>query len=340
MTDKKAHESTSETDTFQVVFLLQAHFSLLAFTAAADALTTANLVMGNTHYRFRTLALSESMVISDLGIPIPCDVSIPFDRQGGQSAAEAALSGTDLLIVCGGYRCSLRESFRVTHLLHHAARQNIALGALWNGLFSIAYAGLMHGYACALHPDNRQQASRLFPTLEIRDDNLVIDRDRMSAAGPNSAFDLMMLLIQRHHGPATVQQIRTILKADTGSAENVRSALQRDDEHRYPTPLRDALQLMRSNLDEPVAKNELAQHMNMSTRAMERLFQRHLKTSPAKHYMKLRLQKAYDLLIQGDQSIGDISDACGFISSAHFSRAFNQRYGRAPSELRKSMDHG
>ncbi|MGK0282610.1 MAG: hypothetical protein ACI82O_002150, partial [Patiriisocius sp.] len=60
----------------RVVFLLQAHFSLLAFTAAADALTTANLVIGEKRFKFQTLSLQAECVICDLGIPITCDQTL------------------------------------------------------------------------------------------------------------------------------------------------------------------------------------------------------------------------------------------------------------------------
>jgi len=58
---------------FTVGFLLQPHFSLLAFTAAADALTTANLVIGKPRFSFQTLTLGAPRVVSDLSIMIPCD---------------------------------------------------------------------------------------------------------------------------------------------------------------------------------------------------------------------------------------------------------------------------
>ena len=212
------------------------------------------------------------------------------------------------------------------------------LGGLWNGIIGVAHAGLMNGHAAALHPDNQAMASEQFADMLIRQDSVVIDRNRISAAGPNSAFDLMLLLIQRHDCLDTVQAIRKILKADTGSAENVESALQRDDERWYPDNLQNALQLMRSNLDEPLDKHVLAQHINSSTRAMERLFQRYLKTSPARYYLQLRLQSAHELLLHTEKTIGEISDSCGFVSSSHFSRTFSQRYGLAPSTLRKSTN--
>ncbi|MDB4222864.1 helix-turn-helix domain-containing protein [Granulosicoccus sp.] len=323
---------------FRVVFLLQRHFSLLAFTAAADALTTANLVIGEKRFEFQTLSLQEERIISDLGIPISCDQTMSVESSYASNAQQNLLLNSDLLIVCGGLRCNLDQNESVSTFLQRADQKKVMLGGLWNGIIGVAHAGLMNGHAAALHPANHDMATEHFPDLLVRQDSVVIDRNRVSAAGPNSAFDLMLLLIQRHDCLDTVQSIRQILKADTGSAENVESALQRDDERWFPDNLQNALQLMRSNLDDPVDKDVLAQHMNTSTRAMERLFQRHLSTSPARHYLQLRLQSAHELLLHTDKTIGEISDSCGFVSSSHFSRTFSQRYGFAPSMLRKSVN--
>ena len=341
-------------DTYSLVFLLQPHFSLLAFSAAADALTTANLVTDRRHFRFTTISAGSSCVTSDLGMEVTTDYTIlQQDHRSDQSDAVYLQQNSstqhptphnspalyaDAILVCGGYRCSLDEQPVLTALLRQCSDNGITLGGLWNGIVAVAHAGLMSGFACALHPDNHNVISQWYPTLNIRPDTVVIDRNRLSAAGPNSAFDLMLLLIQRQDGSETVKAIRDILRADVGNAELISNALQRDNESSLPGKLQKALQIMRSNIDEPLDRVVLAQHINMSTRAMERLFKKHINTSPARQYMELRLLRAQELLTQSDAPISEISDACGFISSAHFSRAFSQRFGCAPKGYRQSRN--
>lgn len=322
----------------RVAFFLQPSFSLLAFTAAADALTTANLVAGSELFVFDTFSIDGRDTISDLGIPIPCRSAQSLTQSNRLPAAdERSFSSADALFICGGYRCNLQEDRRISKLLNDTQKSDMILGGIWNGVVTLAHAGLMEGYACALHPDNQAQALAIFPQLHIREDAIVIDRQRYSAAGPNSAFELMLVLVQRYNTADTVKKIRQILSLDSIAVESATSALQRDDENHFPAPLKLALQLMRSNLDEPLSKQDLSTHTNLSTRALERLFNKYLDTSPAKHYMQLRLHRANELIIQTRQTLSSISDACGFVSSAHFSRAFHRYYGYAPSTLRRSV---
>lgn len=346
MTSTVSIRLNPEESVYTVAFLLQPHFSMLAFTAAADALTTANLVLGYTRFRFLTVGQNTTSVISDLGIHMTADKVLRTDTAPTPFAREEAseyqnLSGerdtlkADAFIVCGGYRCDLEENPVLSNVLRDCIDERLALGGLWNGIVAAAHAGLMSGYACALHPGNHSQIAQLFPDVQIRADTVVIDRNRLSAAGPNSAFDLMLLLIQRQDSADTVQAIRKILRADVGLSGQIHDAIKRDDENQLPVKLRNALTLMRGNLEEPLNRTLLAQRINLSTRAMERLFQTHLKTSPAKHYMELRLLRARELLIQSESSVREISEACGFVSGAHFSRAFHKRFGRAPRAYRR-----
>jgi len=314
-------------ESLTVQFLIQPHFSLLAFTAAADALTTANLVQNSKRFAFETVSLTDAPVVSDLGIRISADVSIQ----------NAPSTSVDTVIVCGGYRCALAENRKTSRFLQKAAGAGITLGGLWNGCIALAHARLMEGVGCALHPDNHEFACLNFPGMTVRPEALVVDRDRLSAAGPNSSFDLMLLLIQRFDSVETANAIRDILRADISRSPDTATGPVSDISHAVPEKLHRAVQLMRNNLDEPLQRTEIAAHIGMSTRAMERLFQKYFTTSPARQYLELRLVRAHEMLRQSEEPVGRIADDCGFVSGAHFSRAFSKRFGCSPKSLRQSM---
>lgn len=311
-----------------IAFLLQPHFSLLAFTAAADTLTTANLVLPSPAFRMTTVGQTRRETISDLGILIHAD----------HSMRDVNALDADALVVCGGYRCELDEDIDTSQWLQTAVDSQILMGGLWNGAIPLAHAGLMDGYHCALHPDSRDYAQRQLPDLRQARRTVVLDRIRMSAAGPNSALDLMLALVQRAHNGEVVAAIRHILRADDPRRDQTDAILERDSERNLPAKLQLALQLMRNNLDELLTREELAGYLSLSTRGVERLFQKHMQTSPTRHYLELRLQRAHELLLQSDESVASIADACGFVSAAHFSRSFTERFGASPRSVRQARD--
>ncbi len=65
-----------------------------------------------------------------------------------------------------------------------------------------------------------------------------------------------------------------------------------------------------------------------------RTFKRHTGMTPLRYHHLVRCNKAKELLVQTDQSISDIGEVVGFVSSSHFSHIFRKTEGCTPSEYR------
>jgi AraC-like DNA-binding protein len=71
-----------------------------------------------------------------------------------------------------------------------------------------------------------------------------------------------------------------------------------------------------------------------SLSAFKRDFESHFKTTPGKWLLARRLQHAKILIHTSGKSISEIAFESGFENSSHFSRAFKQHFGFAPTEAR------
>jgi transcriptional regulator GlxA family with amidase domain len=78
----------------------------------------------------------------------------------------------------------------------------------------------------------------------------------------------------------------------------------------------------------------MARIAGVTPRHLDRLFAAHLSATFLDQYRRIRLQHARRLLEQSPLSISEIAIATGFSSGAHFSRAYRNLYGIAPSETR------
>ena len=81
---------------------------------------------------------------------------------------------------------------------------------------------------------------------------------------------------------------------------------------------------------EPLDPDEVAEAVGVSTRQLERLFAKHLGTSPGKYYLSLRLERARQVLRQTELSVAEVSVLCGFVSPSHFSRSYKAAFGVTP----------
>ncbi len=91
---------------------------------------------------------------------------------------------------------------------------------------------------------------------------------------------------------------------------------------------------MERHTEPPLTTLELAEHIQVTRRQLERLFRVHLDDTPSNFYLGLRLDKARQLLRQTDLSVLQVSLACGFESPSYFSRSYRARFTASPSQDR------
>ena len=92
---------------------------------------------------------------------------------------------------------------------------------------------------------------------------------------------------------------------------------------------------MMANMETTLPIPEVAAAAGKTVRSLERLFARHVDSSPARYYRKLRLEKVRQLLWHSNLSILEIALMTGFPSPSHLSRLYQAEFGVKPSEDRK-----
>jgi transcriptional regulator GlxA family with amidase domain len=98
-----------------------------------------------------------------------------------------------------------------------------------------------------------------------------------------------------------------------------------------------AIRLMEDNLEAPLQPREIADSVGLTPRRLERLFRRKLNDSPARYYLKIRLQAARNLLFYSDVPIQNVALSCGFSGAEVFSRTFRSHFGQSPREFRSNF---
>jgi AraC-like DNA-binding protein len=100
----------------------------------------------------------------------------------------------------------------------------------------------------------------------------------------------------------------------------------------------DAIEYIDKHFAVGLTDEQVAAHVGMSTSHFRHLFREATRQSFHKYVLGLRLERAKELVLQTDVSLQEISDMVGFVSPAHFSRAFSSRFGVAPSSLRAAKN--
>ena len=308
-------------------FLLLNDFTLISLSSAIEPLRMANRICGENDYVWKTLSVTGDAVSASDSLSVNVDCGIR-DKD--------ALDDLDAIIVCGGRRIERNTSKSLSVWLRSVDKRGIGLGAICTGTYVLADAGLLDGYSCSIHWENMAALADQFPSIIVSPKIFTIDRDRYTSSGGTTPVDMMLHIIGAQCGPDVSAGV-----AEQFIFERIR---QSDDEQRVPLrhsegrqseKLLVAAELMDANIREPISQEELASYVGLSRRQLQRLFQRYVSCTPSNYYLKIRLQRARQLLRQTGHSIVEISVSTGFVSSSHFSKAYKEMYGHSPSAERQ-----
>ncbi len=91
---------------------------------------------------------------------------------------------------------------------------------------------------------------------------------------------------------------------------------------------------MDSNFSSIQSPSEVAEQCGINVRYMAALFKKHDRISPSRYIMRLKLNKAANLLLTTNFKVREIAEQVGFYDPYHFSKNFKQFHGRSPEGYR------
>ncbi|MCP8688885.1 GlxA family transcriptional regulator [Marinobacterium sedimentorum] len=306
-------------------FVLVPEFSLTAFSCAVEALRTANSLAGETLYEVVLIGADSELVRSSCGVEVRVDM--PPDQ----------VTQLDALFVCGPTPVLHSGHEKLIAWLRRQSRGIPSLGGIGTGSYLLARAGLLDGYRATIHWLDIATLREAFPRVEATGNLFETDRDRYTCSGGTASMDMLLFLIGREHGMDLASSI-----SEQFVCERIRLS---DEVQRVPLKVRlgtlqpnliEAVTLMEANIEEPLSTDDLAHHVGVSRRHLERLFKQHLQSVPSQYYLELRLDRARVLLRTDDKPILQVGLMCGFSSASYFSTAYRNHFGQTPREERRN----
>lgn len=100
--------------------------------------------------------------------------------------------------------------------------------------------------------------------------------------------------------------------------------------------LKRVLGFMQQHCAENLTLDQLAAEAGISRFHFITLFKQAVGTTPHQYLIRLRLERAAELLEETDLSIRMIATSCGFVALSHFSDLFQRRFGQTASAYRRA----
>ncbi len=311
-------------------FLLVPGFTFIGFASAIEPLRLANMVADAPLFGAVTVSIDGARVVASNGVPVIPDYTID------------TMPPVRTVIVCGANPIRYPDVDRLVEWLRTLARDGVELGSIDTGSELLARAGLLDGYRCTIHWQDVGVLFARYPRLVVSTRLYENDRDRYTTGGGTAAMDMMLEMIRHtRNGPEIA----------AGAADLLLHDRIRESQDRQRVPLRQrlgtthpqlttAVEIMEGTLEGRLTIPELAAHVQLSERQLERLFHNHLGCTPSRYYRDLRLNRARrELLVYMETPIIEIARRCGFSSSSHFARRYAELFKVTPgADRRRSRD--
>ncbi|MEU4391673.1 helix-turn-helix domain-containing protein [Kribbella sp. NPDC023855] len=239
----------------------------------------------------------------------------------------------DTLIVPASYEAS----GEVVELVREAHRRGVRIASVCTGAFTLAAAGLLDGRPAATHWAHAEELTRRYPLVEVATDVLYLDDgDLLTSAGVTAGLDLCLHLVRRDYGSAVAANVaRRLVMAphrDGGQAQFLTAPAIAGDGSLEPV-----MRWMQDHLTEPLTLASIAAQASMSTRTLSRQFRAQTGSTPLQWLIRLRVNRAQELLETTDLTIDQIATASGFGSPLLLRQHFTKALATTPTAYRRTF---
>ncbi|WP_109478677.1 helix-turn-helix domain-containing protein [Paraburkholderia sp. C35] len=304
----------------------------------AEVFTAANQLHASATVPYSlelVCAGSELDLQSDTGIALKGHRTLDSERRAGKHI--------DTLIVTTGFHSVDRMDKAAIAWLRKRSQTVRRVCSICVGAFALAEAGLLDGRRATTHWRMTQRLAERYPQVQVDPVPIwVKDGNLYTSAGVSAGIDLALALVSEDLGNDVALEIARnlvlFLRRPGGQAQ-FSVALQ---SQRVSGSGIDELCLwIGEHLHADLTAAMLADRASMSVRTLIRMFQRELKTTPAKYVEDARLEAVRRALELGERSMDEIARRCGYGSSDVLRKAFTRRMGVSPKEYaRRFAPHG
>ncbi|MCL2623106.1 MAG: DNA-binding transcriptional regulator [Planctomycetaceae bacterium] len=99
----------------------------------------------------------------------------------------------------------------------------------------------------------------------------------------------------------------------------------------------EALRYIRTYGGERLSVVEVANHVGLSLSTLERRFREHIKRTPEKEILRIRIKRIQTLLLESDFTLREIGKKAGFATPEYMIQVFRRETGMTPKEYRTQL---
>lgn len=308
-------------------FLMFPGFPMACLTSAIEPLRAANEIAGRREFVWRLLA--------ETAAPVRSSAEIGFDPDETLQETQ----GLDHLYLLAPPTAEFADRRRSPARLRWLDRTGITLGAFSGGIFPLARTGLMENRSCSVHWCYEAAFKAEFPRVTASDSTILREGRLNTVSGAGAVFDLMLRLIEERLGREIMTEVACWFQhpfvRDANASQKVPVARAGNTADSLPLPIREAIRLFETHVEDPLRIPDVAAAVGLSGRHFERIFKRETGQSPLRYYHLLRLSKARQRVLYSNDDLREIAASVGYMTSGPMIRHYIDLFGVSPRDERR-----
>lgn len=258
----------------------------------------------------------------------------------GQINARAA---ADAIVVTAPFIANIEHFFdqpdRLKPLFAALRRQHergALLASYCTGSFILAEAGLLDGGVATTHWAQARTFAKRYPEVDLRVSEILTEQNRILCSGAvTTSLNLALRLVEKLAGSEVAATTGKMLLIDTNRvSQSSYASLPAAPVHSDALVER-AQRWMEKSLGQGFSLAELARHLSVSERTLNRRFKLATGEAPLHYLQSLRVDVAKRLLETKGLNVDAVSARVGYGDLSTFRRLFRRETGLSPREYQR-----
>lgn len=250
------------------------------------------------------------------------------------------------LVVYAGGPCYGDELYRARKRLQQLDRENVSVtcGVIFEGEQELAGQDVRQLFETAAGCLTEQKKTELDMTLHAVK-NVKISRQQLFYGISLVNRELSAYQQKQNYSDSEIwteklqnQLLEAYTSVDafadllTGLYEQLDRICSKDREE--SSMITDMKRFVNEHIEEKIGRNEIAEAMNFSPDYVSRIFKKETGITLTEYISRCRIERAKELIDEGQESIGMIAERLGYSSFSYFSEMFKRQTGYLPSSYR------
>ncbi len=233
----------------------------------------------------------------------------------------------------------VRQNPTIVDWLKYQYQHGAIINGTGTGVCFIAETGILDQRPATTHWHYLEKFAKRYPQVELKRQHFITSAGRLYCAGSiNAQTDLNLHHVHRVFGKEIADHLSQHFSHEVRQPFD-RLSFDQDSNTNHPdeTILQAQLWMQNNIADHTVSISNLASHLGLSQRSLNRRFRDATNVSPIKYLQSQRLSQARELLKHSNLSISEIAYRVGYLDVSYFSKLFRQFYSATPRAFRSSL---